>query len=923
MKPIPREVRRLRYSLLCSTALVMACSAYPGMGRAEPQGGLVVGGAATIETVGPATDIRQSSDRAIIRWDRFDVGAAERVNFHQPSSGSITVNRIHDNKASQIDGMITANGNIVLINQNGIAFGAGSRVDVGGLVATTADLENDADFMAGGAVKLTRPGNPDARIVNHGSLTVQQAGLAGLIAPHIENHGLIEARLGKVVLAAGDITTIDFAGDGLIQIAVSDDVLHQTIRNNGMIRADGGDVLVTAAAGRAIVDSLIVNDGVIQARTTDTGQTGRIRINGSKSTIQNTGIIDAGGGIAQDGGQIAIDASFVSLGGVVSADGKNGGRIDVTAGTLSLADRISAQGLAGDGGTINIQTQKTWETSTSRLNVDGLTMGGMIRHLAEQQIVSSGQYSARGINGMGGQIDASAWSAKFLSAQIDASGLTGGGTIRLGGEYQGGKDLPIDEIPNAYYLIVDRGTRLRAEATGTHGKGGTTILWSDQETVALGTILVKPGTESGDGGFVEISSGETPKFDATIESGRVGRAGTVLLDPKNILISDFSFNSSAIIMGYGYQGGRTNQNTNLDSSDLFGFSVSLDGNRAAIGAYNDDGYNNTMANTGAVYLFSYTDSSFSGGVLEGIIGHGYTGGKNIDLTLDNNDYFGYSVSLDGNRLAVGAYADDGSANALGDGGAVYLFNFADSTFTGGALQATIGKNYTGGKNINLALGGSDLFGTSVALDGNRLAVGALGGDGSANAKTNSGEVFLFSFADSAFTGGVLEANIGNAYSGGKNLGVSLDVNDYFGTSVSLDGNQLIVGAERDDGLGNTLTDAGAAYLISFSDSAFNGATLRSTIGYGYTGGKNINITTLNASDYFGSAVSVDANRFVIGAARDDGRSNVVSDNGAVYLFSHDNDAFDNIIRQGTIGYQYNDNPKDKDLWGPYPSAEAG
>ena len=93
------------------------------------------------------------------------------------------------------------------------------------------------------------------------------------------------------------------------------------------------------------------------------------------------------------------------------------------------------------------------------------------------------------------------------------------------------------------------------------------------------------------------------------------------------------------------------------------------------------GYNNSNSNSGAVYLYSFTDSSFNGGTLESIIGSGYTGNKNINQSLDYDDYFGHSVSLDGNRLAVGSLWDDGYNNSNSNSGAVYLYSFADFSLT--------------------------------------------------------------------------------------------------------------------------------------------------------------------------------------------------------------------------------------------------
>ena len=184
------------------------------------------------------------------------------------------------------------------------------------------------------------------------------------------------------------------------------------------------------------------------------------------------------------------------------------------------------------------------------------------------------------------------------------------------------------------------------------------------------------------------------------------------------------------------------------------------GDRLAVGVPFDDGAaGSAVTNAGAVYLFSFANSNFSGGALSGTLGAGYTGNKNVNVgvlppgarsgttvaALQAGDQSGTSVALNaaGNRLAVGALFDDGSNDATDAAGAVYLFSFIDTTFSGGKLEATLGKGYTGGKNVNVdALEAGDLFGTSVALNGDatRLAVGAPGDDGSGNTAPDAGAV---------------------------------------------------------------------------------------------------------------------------------------------------------------------------------------
>jgi filamentous hemagglutinin family protein len=119
----------------------------PGVGYAAPAGGVVTGGGATITTAGKTTTITQDTAKAIIDWNSFNIAADEKVQFVQPSSSSVALNRIHDGNATEILGSLTANGQVYLVNPNGVFFGKGSQIDVAGLVATTANISN-TDFMA-------------------------------------------------------------------------------------------------------------------------------------------------------------------------------------------------------------------------------------------------------------------------------------------------------------------------------------------------------------------------------------------------------------------------------------------------------------------------------------------------------------------------------------------------------------------------------------------------------------------------------------------------------------------------------------------------------------------------------------------------------------------------------------------------------
>lgn len=430
------SVRNLLFT--CSVMALACAGVMPA--HANPLDGSVAAGSATIVTNGKNLDITQSSDKAVIDWRGFDIAPDESTNFYQPNSGSITLNRVNSASPSMIEGKLTANGNVFIVNKNGVVFGGGAQVDVNGLVVSTADITNE-NFM-NGQFKFDQKGKADAKIVNQGTITAKDAGLVGFVAPNVENSGVIVANLGRVHLASGDTATVDLYGDGLMEVQASDSLNSQIVKNTGTIKANGGKVALTAAAGRDIVNSLIQADGVIHA--------------------QSVGVRN---------GEIIIGAKGSNK---TSKSGKSKVIIN---GTLDVSGKKAGQ----SGGKVTITGDDITLSSTAR---------------------------------------------------IDASGTTGGGSIKIGGDYQGS-----GTTQTAKTLTVDSGSIITNDAIET-GNGGTTILWSDGDTVFRGLITARGGSLSGNGGFAEVSGKSTLLYSGLANlSATNGEFGTLLLDPTDITIS--------------------------------------------------------------------------------------------------------------------------------------------------------------------------------------------------------------------------------------------------------------------------------------------------------------------------------------------------------------------------------------------------
>lgn len=383
-----------RYALLATvsaSAVLLSSAAY-----SLPQGGAVSAGNASITSTGTTAIITQGSDRAVIDWKSFNVGTGEAVTFQQPSAASVTLNRIHDQKPSEIMGSIKANGQVILSNPSGMVFGKDSKVDVAGLVATTASISNDA-FMNGGPLKLSIPGKTDAKIIANGSISAKDAGLVALVAPNVEQNGLIAAKLGKVQLAGAEIATVDLYGDGLVSIAVSD-TKFTSVTHTGTITAS--HVALTAADAASLIDSTVNVDSIIDANDARQNQDGSLTFGGRiEVTARDVGL--------ESGARLR--AAGKDGGGIVKVGGGWQGKGTITNAkntTMKPGARINASATGkGDGGIVAVWADGTTQFGGSILAKGGPKggNGGNVETSGKQQLGVSGSVDASALRGKAGE----------------------------------------------------------------------------------------------------------------------------------------------------------------------------------------------------------------------------------------------------------------------------------------------------------------------------------------------------------------------------------------------------------------------------------------------------------------------------------------------------------------------------------------
>ncbi|BAV73793.1 hemagglutinin family protein [Pseudomonas chlororaphis subsp. aurantiaca] len=301
---------------------------------ALPGGAAIVAGEAGIHTAndGKHMTVEQQSNKLITHWNDFSVAGDESVSFHQPGSQSVALNRVVGTQGSDIQGRINANGQVFLINPNGVVFGKSAQVNVGGLVASTQNI-SDKDFLDG-TYRFT--GNSSAAVSNAGQITASEGGSVALLGAQVSNSGVIQAQMGSVALGAGKDFSVNFDGNGLLNLQVNGAAVDALVENGGLLKADGGQVLMTASSASNLLKNVVSNQGVIEAKTLQ-NKAGKIVLDGG-----DNGIVQVAG--RQDASALGSQGN----GGVVE---NRGARVEV-----QLAAQVDTRADQGATGTWKIRS---------------------------------------------------------------------------------------------------------------------------------------------------------------------------------------------------------------------------------------------------------------------------------------------------------------------------------------------------------------------------------------------------------------------------------------------------------------------------------------------------------------------------------------------------------------------------------------
>ena len=714
------RIRRSATALLLTLAIGShAALAADLAATALPGGGQVAAGQATISSAGANMAISQSSQRAIINWQNFDIGAQASVNFQQPNTSAVTLNRASGPTASRIEGQLSANGQVFLVNPSGVLFGSGARVNVGGLVASTLNIRDD-DFLSG---SYTFSGNGGS-ITNQGRITAAPGGYLAFISPTITNNGTLSAPQGTVAMGAGERVRLNFSGDRLLGLDVSADTIDTLITNSQAIRADGGAILLTVAGAEAVTRSVINNTGVLEASS-----------------------------LTSDGGRIVLTAGNdinLGAGSTVAVDGQKGGEITAQAqsGTLLADGQLTARGSGGTGGTVKLLGQQVGMVNTALVDASGTAGGGAVLVGGDYQgknpdiqnaqrtfVRASATIKADSLEqGNGGKVVVWADEISRYYGSISAKGGSQGGN---GGfvEVSGKRDLD-------FLGAVD--------VAAPFGTGGRVLL--DPQDIVLNNTA-QPAPPNNPNGTPDVAFADAPAAGTTtIQIADIrGFSELFLQATRDITVS----NPVTMLVNNSIRLEANNNITlatgaNITTSGTGSINLKADADNSGAGTLT---MNNAAlrSNVGGITL---SGASISGTGTINTTGAASANGGNIAITGTSA---AGSISLTGAMTTTGGTA---AAGSIGRNAGNVTVNGAGAVTTG-AITASgsngNGANQAGGNGgvISVASNGALATGNLAASGGNGVATAAGGNAGSIAVSNNSGSA-------GTLTTGALTARAGAA-----------------------------------------------------------------------------------------------------------------------------------------------------------------
>ena len=736
---------------------------------ANPTGAVVVNGQASFSNNGNSLIINNSPN-AIINWQSFSIGTGELTRFNQQSAQSMVLNRVVTQNPSQILGSLQSNGQVFLINPNGILFGAGSRVDVGGLVASSLNLSN-ADFLAGRFSFSGGSQSSLSSVSNQGQIGTSSGGQVWLIGGEVENSGLITSPQGEVILAAGK--SVDLTNTGTPNLSFT-----LNAQGNQAVNLGGID-----AASANIFAGVIQQKGVINADSAVVGANGHVHLYAQQSvTLAPTSQISASGA---GGGAIAILADKTQ--GQVNVDGSliaQGGTIETSAATVHVADAARVNTLSSEGNT------GTWLIDPTDYTVAAsggdMTGTALSNNLATTSITLQSSNGATSGSGNVNVNDAVSWSANTtltLSAANNvninqsisatsgklalqygqgaaASGNTGTYSVNAPVNLSAGQNfstkLGSDGVTTSYTVITSLGAAGSITGTDLQGINGNL-----SGNYALGSNIDAAATSNwnGGGGFTPIGNASTAYTGSFAGLGH-SIAALSINQPANDDVGLFgNVSATGILKDVGLIGGGVSGNQYVGA--LAGSNAGRISNSYATGSVSGAGAQIgglVGLNNQGMISNSHANGNVSGGSsVGGLVGYN-------SFSTITNSYAAGNVTAGASSYNVGGLV---GYNSYG-GGTV------SSSYATGNVSTGSGSNSAGGLvGLNNGMVSNGYATGNVSTGGGSFEIGGLVGQ---NHSTNGTTATV----SNGYAAGLINAS--NSTGGLVGYNDGLVSNGYFNSS---------------------------------------------------------------------------------------------------------------------------------------------
>ncbi|WP_284504435.1 filamentous hemagglutinin N-terminal domain-containing protein [Caballeronia sp. ATUFL_F1_KS4A] len=668
----PQSAKMGVIATMTAFALAMfASTPATSFAQALPTGGQVTAGQASISQNSNTMTINQGTQRAVIDWNSFNVGQGNTVQFNQPNAQAQALNRVTGAGASNIQGSLLANGQVLIQNANGVLFGKGAVVNVGSLLATTKSIDAN-QFMSGGPLKLSGTGK-NASVVNDGTINAQ--GYVTLMGDQVRNTGSIDAgKNGQVALAAGDSATVALANGQGIQLTLNNATANALVENSGTIKADiiGGDSLSKLSGTQA---QGMLQDGVQFADFTQVD---------SGATIK----ADAAHG---DGGFIETSGHSLSVQGNLSAAAPNGKGgewlIDPTDVTISTgADANYTGGMSGftpsgNAATVNNQSISNVLSGGTNVTITTASSGTATGNIVQQAGADTG-------NGTGGISQSSGTSLNISgSGTVDLDGTsTNGNGVTLNGDTSvtdnGTLHIDGNSTTNGSGVVINGDTNVSGHGSvdidGNAANGSGVVVNGDTSVIENGSLNIDGNSsKNGNGvvvnGDVDVSDNGHANIDGHANNG----SGVVINGDSNVtdkgtlnIDGNSATNGSGVVIN-GDTNVSGNGSTDINGNAANGSGVVIDGNTSVIenGTLNIDGNSSKNgdgdANNGNGVVIDGNTSTSNGSSLN-IDGNSSTNGDGVIVNGDVNTDGNSSTDINGEANNGNGVVIDGNTSTSND-----------------------------------------------------------------------------------------------------------------------------------------------------------------------------------------------------------------------------------------------------------------